>query len=285
MELTFRPARKKIRVSQIVLFIVILFFLVLTLVPLGMMLIKSVKSPTQDVVAPFWLSFPFRWRNFAEAWKYIDYTLLNTFIIAFAVTFLLLLIGAMASYGMTRYRLPCKNFVLMLFLALLMIPGVLTLIPQYQLVAVTYNMMNTRMGVILPTVAGSIPMAVFLIKTFMESLPKDLYEAGLIDGASNLRMFFIITLPLSIPILVTQGIMTFMGTYNDYLWPLLILRQDSLKTTSVILKSLTDTLFNETNSMTVAIAGYTIASLPMILIFAVSSKQFVKGLTSGAIKM
>ena len=211
MQVTFKPARKHIRIAQIILFCVLLFFLFLTLIPLGMMLIKSVKSPAQDVNAPFWLSFPFRWLNFSEAWHYIDYTILNTFIISFGITFILLLVAAMASYGMTRYRLPAKGFVMMLFLALLMIPGVLTLIPQYSLVAIDYGMMNTRLGVILPTVAGGIPMAVFLIKTFMESLPHDLYEAGLIDGASNLRMFFIITLPLSIPILVTQGIMTFMG--------------------------------------------------------------------------
>jgi ABC-type glycerol-3-phosphate transport system permease component len=128
-------------------------------------------------------------------------------------------------------------------------------------------------------------MGTFLIKTFFEGLPKDVFEAGVIDGASDSTMFTVIAIPLAVPILATQGLMTFMGVYNDYLWPSLILRKESLKTTSVVLKNFTNTLFNETNSMCVAIAGYVIASLPMFFIFALCSKQFVKGLTSGAFKM
>ena len=277
--------KKRVSGAQIALIIVLFFFLALTLFPLFMMLVKSVKSPRQEILSPFWFSFPFRWENFSDAWNYIDYTILNTFIISVSITALVLLVCSMAAYGYSRYRLPGKGFVLMLFLALLMIPGVLTLIPQYQLVAVDYGLMNTRIGVILPTVAGAIPMGFFLIKTFFEGMPNDVFEAGVIDGASNLSMYFRIALPLALPILATQGLMTFMGAYNDYLWPLLILRTESLKTTSIVLKSVTNTLFNETNSMTVAIAGYVIASLPMFLIFALCSKQFVKGLTSGAFKM
>ena len=277
--------RRKVSVPQVILIVVLFFFLILTLFPLFMMLVKSVKSPKQEVESPFWFTFPFRWANFPEAWNYIDYTLLNTFIISISITVLVLLLCSMASYGYTRYKIPAKGFVLMLFLALLMIPGVLTLIPQYQLVAVDYGMMNSYLGVILPTVAGAVPMGFFLIKTFFEGMPNDVFEAGVIDGASNFSMYFRIALPLALPILATQGLMTFMGAYNDYLWPLLILREERMKTTSIVLKSVTDTLFNETNSMAVAIAGYVIASVPMFLIFALCSKQFVKGLTSGAFKM
>lgn len=172
-----------------------------------------------------------------------------------------------------------------MFLAVMMIPSVLTLIPQYQLVSVSYGLQNNYFGVILPAAAGAVPMAVFLIRTFFDGLPQDIFEAGVIDGCSNLRMYFAIALPLSLPILATQGLLTFMSSYNDYLWPLLILRDEEMRTTSVILKSLTDTLYNETNSMNVAIAGYVLASLPMIILYALCSKQFVKGLTSGSFKM
>ncbi len=277
--------RRHISVAQLILAIVVIFFLFLTLYPLLIMLIKSVKSPQQELLSPNWITFPFRWENYSEAWYYIDYTFANTFIISFGTTALLLVVSSMASYGITRYRIPFKGAIVVMFLAVMMIPGVLTLIPQYQLVSVSYNLQSNYLGVILPTAAGAVPMAVFLIRTFFDGLPGDIFEAGVIDGCSNLRMYFCIALPLSLPILATQGLLTFMASYNDYLWPLLILRAENMKTTSVILKSLTDTLYNETNSMNVAIAGYVLASLPMIILYAFCSKQFVKGLTSGSFKM
>lgn len=277
--------RKKIDLPQLVLVLIVLFFLVLTLFPIYVMLVKSVKSPSQEVMNPFGVSFPFRWKNYGEAWGYIDYTLANTFLITVSITVLVLLISSMASFGFTRFSMPGKNVLFMMFLAILMIPGVLTLIPQYKLVALDYNLINSRWGVILPTVAGALPMSIFLIKTFFEGMPVDVFEAAKLDGASSFRLYLSISLPLSLPILATQGLMTFMSAYNDYLWPLLILRSESVKTTAIVLKDLTTTLFNETNSMSVAIAGYALACLPMFLIFAFCSKQFVKGMTSGAFKM
>ena len=280
-----RLNRHKIGFAQIVLIIFVVFFLFLTLYPLLIMLIKSVKSPQQEILNPNWLTFPFRFENYSEAWFYIDYTFVNTFVVSVGTTLLLLVVSSMASYGITRYRIPFKGAIIVMFLAVMMIPSVLTLIPQYQLVSVSYGLQNNYFGVILPAVAGAVPMAVFLIRTFFDGLPQDIFEAGVIDGCSNLRMYFAIALPLSLPILATQGLLTFMSSYNDYLWPLLILRDEEMRTTSVILKSLTDTLYNETNSMNVAIAGYVLASLPMIILYALCSKQFVKGLTSGSFKM
>ena len=277
--------RKHFSISQIILVLVVIFFAVLTLFPIYVMLVKSFKFPKQDVLNPFGLSFPVRWANYSEAWGYVDGTLLNTFIIATGTTLGVLLVCGAAAYGFSLFRMPGKNIIFMFFLAILMIPGVLTLIPQYQLVGVDYGMMDTFWGVILPTVAGSVPMGTFLIKTFFDGLPRDVFEAGEMDGANRFVMFFVVALPLAMPILATQGLMTFMGAYNDYLWPSLILKKENLKTTSVILKNLTNTLFTETNSMCVSIAGYVIASLPMFIIFACCSKQFVKGLTSGSFKM
>lgn len=277
--------KRKFSASQFALAVVVTFFCVLTLFPIYVMLIKSFKYPRQDVLHPFAPTFPVRFANYAEAWKYIDGTLVNTFIVAFGITFGVLLICGAASYGFSLFKMPGKNVIFMFYLAILMIPGVLTLIPQYRLVGVDYNLIDTFWGVILPTVAGSIPMGTLLIRTFFDGLPRDIFEAGEVDGANGLVMFFVVALPLAMPILATQGIMTFMGAYNDYLWPSLILKSKKLKTTSIVLKNLTNTLFNETNSMCVSIAGYVIASLPMFVIFACCSKQFVKGLTSGSFKM
>jgi len=277
--------KKKIEISQIILAIVIGILLFLALFQLLIMLIKCVKSPSQEIAAPFTLTFPFRWKNFSDIWNKIDKSFLNTFIIAIGTTFLLLLFSSFASYGLTRYRIPCKQFVVMMFLAVVMVPGVLTLIPQYQLVTVTYGLANNYLGVILPVVAGQLPMAIFLLNGFFGGIEKEIFEAGTIDGASNARMYFALGLPLSMPILITQGLMTFMGAYNDYLWPLLILREESMRTTAIMLVYWTDELYRTTMSMNVAIAGYVLASVPMLILFSICSKQFVAGLTSGAVKM
>lgn len=277
--------KRKINVPQIILVAVVIFFAILTLFPIYVMLVKSLKSPRQDVLNPFGITFPFRWENYSEAWGYISGTMLNTFIIAIGVTLGVLIVCGAAAYGFSLFKMQGKNVIFMFFLAILMIPGVLTLIPQYQLVGMDYGMLDSFWGVILPTVAGAIPMGTLLIKTFFDGLPRDVFEAGEMDGANGFIMFFVVALPLAMPILATQGLMSFMGAYNDYLWPSLILKKESLKTTSVILKNLTNTLFTETNSMCVSIAGYVLASLPMFVIFACCSKQFVKGLTSGSFKM
>lgn len=277
--------KKKIKVNQAVLIAVLTVLLFLALFQLLIMFIKSVKSPAQEIANPFSLTFPFRWKNFSEIWKKIDRSFLNTFVIAFGTTFVLLSIASAASYGLSRYRIPFKQGIIMMFLAVVMVPGVLTLIPQYQLVTVNYGLANNYFGVILPTAAGSIPMAIFLFNGFFGGISKEIFEAGTIDGAGNFRMFFVISLPLCMPILVTQGLMTFMGAYNDYLWPLLVLREETMRTTAVLLVYWTDELYKTTLSMNVAIAGYVLASLPMLLLFVFCSKQFVNGLTSGAVKM
>ena len=107
---TFTPA-------QIVLVVVCFFFLILTLFPIYVMVVKSFKSPMQEVMNPFGISFPFRWANYAEAWGYIDYTLLNTFVITIAITALVLVLSSMASFGFTRFQMPGKNVLFLMFLA------------------------------------------------------------------------------------------------------------------------------------------------------------------------
>ena len=281
-----KTVRKWRRISaQAVLIAVLSILLFLALFQLLIMIVKSVKSPSQEIANPFGLTFPFRWKNFADIWAKIDRSFLNSFLIAIGTTFGLLLVSSMASYGLARYRIPGKQAIVMLFLAVVMVPGVLTLIPQYQLVTRNYHLGNNYFGVILPTVAGQLPMAVFLLKGFFGGISNEIFEAGTIDGASNLKMYFLLSIPLSLPILFTQGLMTFMGSFNDYLWPLLVLKEESMRTTAVMLVYWTNELFRTTLSMNVAIAGYVLASLPMLVLFVLCSRQFVEGLTSGAVKM
>ena len=275
---------RKNSVGQIVSHIVILVLLFLSLYPLILMLIKSVKTIDQEIHHGFALTFPFNWSNYSLAWKYVSGYILNTFLISILNTVGILLATSTMAYGFTRYDFKGKNTLFMAVLALTMIPGILTLIPQFCMVK-NFNMINTRLGVILPTIAGALPMGVLLPRTFFNGLPGGLFEAASLDGANSFEMFFMIAVPLSVPILATLGLTSFLGSWNDLIWPQLILRRDNLQTITIAMTSFTTNYYNTTHSYAVPMAGYVIVSAPLLMLFAFTSKQFIAGLTSGAFKM
>lgn len=275
---------RKNSAGQIISHIVIIILLFLSLYPLILMLIKSVKTIDQEIHHGFALTFPFNWSNYSLAWKYVSGYILNTFLISILNTLGILLATSTMAYGFTRYDFKGKNALFMAVLALTMIPGILTLIPQFCMVK-SFNMINTRLGVILPTIAGSLPMGVLLLRTFFNGLPGGLFEAASLDGANSVEMFFMIAVPLSIPILATLGLTSFLGSWNDLIWPQLILRRDNLQTITIAMTSFTTNYYNTTHSYAVPMAGYVIVSAPLLILFAFTSKQFIAGLTSGAFKM
>lgn len=275
---------RKNSIGQIISHIVIIILLFLSLYPLILMLVKSVKTIDQEIHHGFALTFPFNWSNYSLAWKYVSGYILNTFLISILNTVGILIATSTMAYGFTRYEFKGKNALFMAVLALTMIPGILTLIPQFCMVK-SFNMINTRLGVILPTIAGSLPMGVLLLRTFFNGLPGGLFEAASLDGANSFEMFFMIAVPLSVPILATLGLTSFLGSWNDLIWPQLILRRDNLQTITIAMTSFTTNYYNTTHSYAVPMAGYVIVSAPLLILFAFTSKQFIAGLTSGAFKM
>lgn len=275
---------RKNSAGQIISHIVIIILLFLSLYPLILMLIKSVKTIDQEIHHGFALTFPFNWSNYSLSWKYVSGYILNTFLISILNTVGILLATSTMAYGFTRYDFRGKNSLFMAVLALTMIPGILTLIPQFCMVK-NFNMINTRLGVILPTIAGALPMGVLLLRTFFNGLPGGLFEAASLDGANSFEMFFMIAVPLSVPILATLGLTSFLGSWNDLIWPQLILRRDNLQTITIAMTSFTTNYYNTTHSYAVPMAGYVIVSAPLLILFAFTSKQFIAGLTSGAFKM
>ena len=278
------PKKKKISVAQIMLHVVILILLFLSLYPIFMMLIKSVKTIDQEIHTGFSVTFPFHWANYSMAWQLVNSYIINTFIIAVISTLGILLVCSAMAYGFTRYEFICKNVLFMMVLSIMMIPSILTIIPQYSMVK-EFNMVNTIEGVILPTIAGAVPMGMLLLRTFFNGLPQGLFEAADLDGANALQKYFLISLPLSLPIMATLGLTSFLNSWNDLIWPQLILRKDDLQTISVAMNSFTTNYYKTTHSYAVPLAGYVIVSLPLILVFSFTSKQFMAGLTSGAFKM
>ncbi len=281
--------RKKLSAGQVLSHIIIIGLLIMVLFPFYILIINSFKSPADILKDP--LSFPGANGTqvvtgaFKAAWPYISKYILNTFLVAFLEVFGVLLFASLAAYGFSRFKFKGKDTLFMVFLAFMMIPGILTLATQYSLVYSTLNLKQTYAGVILPAIAGGMPVNIFLIKTFFDGIPADIYEAAEIDGASKLGSYFKIAIPLSTPILFTVGLSTLLGAWNDVIWARLILYgAEDLYTIGVGVF----TVFGSTAAKipdTVIYAGYCLASLPLLIAFFFTSKQFIKGLTDGAVKM
>lgn len=270
--------------GQIASAAVLAVFVFLVLVPLWIMLVKSFKTPAQENVNAYGLTFPFNFENYSLAWVYVKDYIFNSLFVSLCCTVGTVALSAITAYGFSRYKFKGSGVLYMVIIALMMVPGILTLIPQY-LLMVQFELVGNLWGVILPCVAGSLPFNVMLLCAFYGGIPAGLYDAMDIDGANKVRQFVSLTLPMAVPIVLTIALNTWIGTWNDLVWPTIILANSKLETLSVALNSFTAARLQETHSYGVAMAGYVIASLPLVILFAFTSKQFIGGLTSGAFKM
>lgn len=289
MKNNVKAKRKKLTAGQLISHIIIICLLLMVLFPFYILIINSFKSPADILKDP--LSFPGSDGSavvtgaFKAAWPYISKYILNTFWVALLEVVGVLLFASLAAYGFSRFNFKGKNALFMLFLSFMMVPGILTLASQYSLVYTTFNLKQTYAGVVLPAIAGGMPVNVFLMKTFFDGIPSDIYEAAEMDGSSKLGCYFRVAIPLSTPILFTVGLSTLLGAWNDVIWARLILYgAEDLYTIGVGVF----TVFGSSAAKipdTVIYAGYCLASLPLLIAFFFTSKQFIKGLTDGAVKM
>lgn len=218
--------------------------------------------------------------NYAKAWKVVAPYLRNSLIVTTANVVGVLGVATLAAYAFARFDFPGKQFFFYIIIALLMIPGVLTLIASFMWVR-RLGLIDTYWVLILPTIAGAQVGAIFLCRGFFAALPKELFEAATIDGAGNWQVIWHIVLPLSKPILGTVAVMNILGTWNNFMWPLLTVGDKSLYTIAIGLRYFMGQFTSDYGPL---FAGYTIASLPMIVLFLLTMRHFIAGLTSGAIK-
>jgi len=221
--------------------------------------------------------------NFAEAWETANLSnaLSNTAIITFVSALLLIVFGSMAAYPLARRQTKLNKFVFMLFIAVMVIPPLTALVPLYKLV-VDLGMMNTLEIAILNNVASFLPLTIFLYSGFIRStIPKELEEAAKIDGATTLGIFFRIVFPLLKPVTASILIISCVFIWNDYQFAIFFLQAEEVKTITVALAG----FFGENaNRMNLVAAAAIMAVLPMVLLFLLLQKHFVKGLASGSVK-
>ncbi len=252
------------------------------LFPLYMMLQVSFKDNAEFIHNPWWPSNPvtWHWENWAFGIRLIGPYIANTVFVAVSGTACSLCFAILGAYFFARYKMPFSGVLWSAFLVLMLLPSVANIVPLFTLLK-ELSLLNTLTALIVVGVAGGQVFNIFVLRNFIEELPKDLFEAAEMDGASHFQQILNIVIPMSGPIIGTLSILAFLGKWNEFLLPLIVLRDKELFTLGVGLIYLDGEYVKQWGQI---MAAYFIASIPLIVIFLFCMRLFVRGLSSGAIK-
>lgn len=269
--------RPRAALGQTLLHVGLIVIVTVGLLPYLFALVTSFKTNEQFAV-DFWLpSFPLHAENFGRAWVQIQPYMVTSVLVALLAIAGILVLSLLAGYVLARYSFPGRGFFFTVVVALLMVPGIAGLIPLFVMMR-DLGLLNTIWVLAIPHIAGGAVLGTILMKTFIEGIPQEIFDAARVDGASGARMFRSLVLPLSLPVIGTVSLITVINVWNDFFWPLLTITQNELKTVSVGLIFFQGQTGTEYGPM---FAGYLIASLPLLLLFTFMSKYFLAGIQGG----
>jgi multiple sugar transport system permease protein/sn-glycerol 3-phosphate transport system permease protein len=265
-------------------FVVILAGAAIIVLPLAWMISTSLKRQMDVfVLPPKWIPAPPQWGNYAEIFESapFDRYLLNSAIITGLSVFGSVLSCSLAAYGFARLRFPGREVLFVMILSTLMLPESVTLIPRF-VIFEKLGWLNSFKPLIVPSFFGG-AFQIFLLRQFFRTIPVDLEDAARLDGAGTLRIFATIVLPLSKPALVTTAIFSFIFTWNDFLRPLLYLNTEDKYTVAIGLLNFTgsDRIGPQ---MHLLMAASFLATLPVLIVFLLAQRLFVKGIVFSGIK-
>lgn len=232
-------------------------------VPLYLMVNISLKDNRQFARNPWFPEAPFHWENYLSGWKHIGGTVFNTTFVAVTATVLTMAVAVAGAFFFARYRMPGSKFLFGIFVILMMYPGVANMVPMFKLIT-ALGLYNTHWALIVPAIAGGQAFNIFVLRNFIEDIPQDLFDAIEIDGGNVLHQIGYVVIPMSMPVIGTLGILCIIGQWNNFVSPLLYLRDSNLQTISVALLHLEG---EYTKNWGQLMAGYTIASVPLVVLF------------------
>ena len=264
------------------LYAILVVALVAVVAPFAWMVLGSFKGEGElRQVPPTWLPQHASLDNYTQLFSKLNFGqyFTNSIVVAVVVTAGNLIFCSMLGYALAMLDFKGKRVIFVAVMTTLMIPGVVTFVPLFVLVA-NAGLVDTIPGLFLPFLVS--PFGVFLMRQFILGLPKDLLDASRVDGAGELRIFFRIILPLCGPALATLGILTFLGSWNNFLWPLVVAHSDDHYTLPVVL-ALYSTGQNSTN-YGLLLAGATVVIIPILVVFLVFQKRFIEGIATTGLK-
>ena len=259
---------------------VIWIVLAFAFLPLYLMIIVSFKSNIQFYQAPARITTPYHFENWTDSWNRIMPTVANSIFISIAATSLTLIFAIGAAYFFARQKMPLSRFLWNAILVLMMMPMIANLTPLFILLK-DMSLLNTLTALIIVGASAGQVFSIFVLRSFVADIPQDLFEAAEIDGANHFQQIRTIVLPLAAPILGTVAVMQFIALWNDFVLPLIVIRDHARLPVMVELLRLSGEYIKYWGPM---MAGYTIASIPVVILFVFSMRLFIRGLTEGAIK-
>lgn len=253
----------------------------LVLLPFYWMISSSLRTMDNMFSLPIqWIPDPVNWRSYVLAWQAQDFTryFFNSGVVAIVITLGNLILCSLAGYSLTKFHYRGRSLMFILILSTMMLPLEVTMVPLF-LIIKELGWQNSYQGLIVPFLVDG--FGVFLMRQFMLSIPKDLIDSARIDGASELRIFWMIVLPLCKPALVALAVFTFREAWDMYIWPLIIITKDSLRTLPLGI-SLFMSSYGTSWDQLMAIA--VLGTLPMILLFFFLQRAFIQGIAATGLK-
>lgn len=270
------------RLSNWWLYAILLVALVAVIAPFVWMVLGSFKTQGELLQSPpTWWPQHATLDNYTQLFSRLNFSqyFLNSTIVAVAVTAGNLLFCSMVGYALAMLEFPGRKALFLVVMGTLLVPGVVTFVPLFVLVT-NLGLTNSLPGLILPFLVS--PFGVFLMRQFILGLPRDLLDAGRVDGASELRIFARIFLPLCGPALATLGILTFLGSWNNFLWPLVVAQTEDKYTLPVALA-----LYAKGQNSTqygLLLAGATVVVIPILVVFLIFQRRVIEGIATTGIK-
>ena len=268
------------RTSRLTTNVVLLAGAALTSLPFFWMIFSSLKPRSESVAyPPSLLPKQPTLENFGELFTELNFSqyLLNTIIVV-AIGFIGMLLMAMAGYAFAKFKFRGREPMFLLVLATMMIPAQVTMIPTY-LILNSMGLTNTLVGIALPTLVSA--FSIFLFRQFMTTIPDEMLEAARIDGASEVRIFVSIVVPVSKPIFAVQTVLTFIAGWNSFLWPLVMANDQSKYTLSVGLALLNQQV---STNPSLQMAGAALMVVPILIVFIIFQRHIVQGFTLSGLK-
>ena len=273
--------REEIRSAQLATQVLLALAAAVTVIPVIWTVLSSLKSNETIFAVPMrWLPDSLHWNNYIDAFEVAPFAryFLNSTIIAASVTATTIFFGAMAGYGFSKFSFPGRDLVFGLILSTFMIPFPVIMIPLFVLVR-NFGWVDTYWGLIIPGALTG--FAVFMMRQFIQAIPGELLDAARIDGAGEMRIFLTLVLPLARPALATLGILTFLESWNNLLWPLIVIQSDEMETIPLGLTKFS-TLYSSNYAQMLAMS--VIASLPVLVVFIIGRRQIINSLMLSGIK-